>query len=128
PDGGCAAEGRDRGDARDGVRRRPHPRRARSGLTLAALIAGFAVASAFVWLAGVRLSNSTDVLSKRLGLGEALGGAILLAVATNLPEIAIVATAAIHHNLAIATGNILGGIATQTVVLAVLDRWAARDV
>ena len=29
----------------------------------------------------MRLSNATDVLSKRLGLGEAVGGAILLAVA-----------------------------------------------
>jgi len=75
----------------------------------------------------VRLSNTTDVLSKRLGLGEAVGGAILLAVATNLPEIAIVVTASINHNLDIATGNILGGIAIQTVVLAVLDGFGVRD-
>jgi cation:H+ antiporter len=75
----------------------------------------------------VRLSNATDVLSKRLGLGEAVGGAILLAIATNLPEIAIVVTAAISHNLGIATGNILGGIAIQTVVLAVLDGFGVRD-
>ena len=76
----------------------------------------------------MRLSNATDVLSKRLGLGEAVGGAILLAFATNLPELAIVVTASINHNLDIATGNILGGIAIQTVVLAVLDRWGVRDV
>ena len=79
-------------------------------------------------MAGIRLSNTTDILSRRLGFGEALGGAILLAVATNLPEIAIVVTAAIAHNLGIATGNILGGIAIQTVVLAMLDRWGVRDV
>ena len=97
-------------------------------MTLALLIAGFAGASAVVWLAGIRLSNSTDVLSMRLGLGEAVGGAVLLAIATNLPEIAIVTTAAIAHNLDIATGNILGGIAIQTVVLAVLDRFGVRDV
>jgi cation:H+ antiporter len=85
------------------------------------------VAAAFVWLAGIRLSNSTDVLSHRFGFGEAIGGAVLLAIATNLPEIAIVTTAAFAHNLGIATGNILGGIAIQTVVLAVLDRWGVRD-
>ena len=68
------------------------------------------------------------MLSHRLGLGEAVGGAVLLAFATNLPEIAIVVTAAIGHNLGLATGNILGGIAIQTVVLAVLDRWGVRDV
>ena len=52
---------------------------------------------------------------------------MLLAVATNLPEIAIVVTAAIGHDFGIATGNILGGIAVQTVVLAVLDRWGVRE-
>jgi len=91
------------------------------------LLAGFALASAAVWFAGIRLSNATDVLSMRLGLGEAVGGAILLAIATNLPEIAIVTTAAIGHDLGIATGNILGGIAIQTVVLAVLDGFGSRD-
>ena len=96
-------------------------------MTLVLLLAGFALASAAVWLAGIRLSNATDVLTMRLGLGEAVGGAILLAIATNLPEIAIVVTAAIGHNLGIATGNILGGIAIQTVVLAVLDRFGSRD-
>src|SRR5262249_34170762 len=50
------------------------------------------------------------------------------AIATNLPEIAIVVTAAIENNLGIATGNILGGIAIQTVVLAVLDRWGVRGM
>jgi cation:H+ antiporter len=93
----------------------------------ALLVLGFAAAAAAVWVAGVRLAETTDVLSKRLGFGEALGGAILLAIATNLPEIAIVVTAALAHNLDIATGNILGGIAIQTVVLAVLDGFGVRD-
>ncbi|MCA1647978.1 MAG: sodium:calcium antiporter, partial [Chloroflexi bacterium] len=66
-------------------------------------------------------SNTTDVLSTRLGLGEALGGLILLAVATNLPEVAITVSAALGGNLGIAIGNILGGIAIQTVVLVILD-------
>jgi cation:H+ antiporter len=81
----------------------------------------FAVAAAAVWYAGIQLSDTTDVLAERLGLGEALGGLILLAVATNLPEIAITASAALSHDLGIAIGNILGGIAVQTVVLAVID-------
>lgn len=97
-------------------------------MTLALLAAGFVVAAVFVWLAGIRLSNSVDALSHRLGFGEAVGGAVLLAVATNLPELAIVVTAAIAHNLDIATGNILGGIAIQTVVLAILDHWGVRDM
>jgi cation:H+ antiporter len=91
------------------------------------LALGFVAAGAVVWVAGVRLAITTDILARRFGFGEALGGAILLAVATNLPEIAIVVTAALAHNLDIATGNILGGIAIQTVVLAMLDGLGVRD-
>ncbi len=38
---------------------------------------------------GICRSNKTAVLSERLHRGQALGGRILLAVATNLPELAI---------------------------------------
>ena len=81
----------------------------------------FLASAAAIWMAGVKLSDNTDVLSERLGLGSALGGLVLLAIATNLPEVAITASAALSHHLGIAVGNILGGIALQTVVLAVLD-------
>lgn len=86
----------------------------------------FIVAAAAVWIAGISLSNQTDVLSTRLGLGTALGGVILLAIATNLPEIAITATAALSGDVGVAVGNILGGIAIQTVVLVVLDAFGRR--
>lgn len=81
----------------------------------------FAGAAAAIWVAGIYLSNATDVLSKRLGLGHALGGLVLLAIVANLPEIAIIVSAVLHYNLGIAMGNILVGIALQTVVLVVLD-------
>jgi cation:H+ antiporter len=90
-----------------------------SSLPLLLLI--FGGAAAFVWVAGVRLSSTTDVLSSRLGLGEALGGLIMLAIVTNLPEIAITASAALSDELGVAVGNILGGVAIQTVVLVALD-------
>jgi cation:H+ antiporter len=89
--------------------------------SVAALVVIFAAAAAAVWIAGIWLSRMTDVLSLRFHLGEALAGAILLAVTTNLPEVAITVTAALEHNIGIATGNILGGIAIQTVALAVID-------
>src|SRR5215467_6083318 len=88
---------------------------------LALLIAVFLAGAVAVWLAGIQLSNTTDVIASRFGLGEALGGLVLLAIATNLPEIAIVVSASLSHNLGIAIGNILGGIAIQTVVLVILD-------
>jgi cation:H+ antiporter len=90
-------------------------------LGLPVLAGIFVAAAAVVWISGIQLSRTTDEIDARFGLGEALGGLILLAVATNLPEIAIVGTAAAQHNFDIATGNILGGIAIQTVILAALD-------
>src|SRR2546423_15044379 len=90
-------------------------------MPLPILAAIFAAAGAVVWIAGVYVSKTTDVLSSRFHLGEALGGAILLAIVTNLPEIAITASGALRNQLGIATGNILGGIAVQTVVLVLLD-------
>ncbi|MFI6044227.1 sodium:calcium antiporter [Nocardia sp. NPDC051321] len=86
----------------------------------------FIACAAAIWFAGIKLSDTTDVLSKRLRLGEAMGGVILLAIATNLPEIAITASAALAHQLDVAVGNILGGIALQTVVLAALDAAGVR--
>jgi len=97
-----------------------------SSLALPWLVLIFAAAGAAVWVAGIELSDTTDVLSTRLGLGQALGGLILLAFATNLPEVAITVTAAISHNLGIAIGNILGGIAIQTAVLVLLDAFGVR--
>ncbi len=90
-------------------------------MSLALLLLVFAGAGAAVWVAGVHLSNTTDVLDHRFGFGEAVGGLVFLSIATNLPEIAITASAALSHDLGIAIGNILGGIAIQTVVLVVLD-------
>lgn len=90
-------------------------------LSLPVLLLIFAAAVAAVWVAGTYLATTTDVLAQRFGLGEALGGLILLALVTNLPEIAITVSAALRHDLGIATGNILGGIAIQTVVLVLLD-------
>ncbi|GCE24861.1 sodium/calcium exchanger membrane protein [Dictyobacter alpinus] len=95
-------------------------------LPLFVLFAIFLIAAVAVWFSGVQLSNSTDVLSDHFGFGEALGGLIFLALATNLPEIAITATASASHNLDIATGNILGGVAIQTVVLVALDVFGAK--
>lgn len=92
-----------------------------NSFSLPVLLLTFAAAAAAVWVAGVHLSRATDVLSKRWGLGEALGGLILLALVTNLPEIAIVTSGALRHDVGLAVGNILGGISMQTVVLVLLD-------
>lgn len=92
-----------------------------AALSLAVLLAIFAGSAAVIWFAGVKLADTTAILSSRFQLGEALGGVIVLAIATNLPEIAITVSAALSGDLGVAVGNILGGIAIQTVVLVAMD-------
>ena len=97
-----------------------------SSLPLWLLIIFFVAAGVVVWFAGIQLSKTTDVLDSRFHLGSALGGLIVLALATNLPEMAITVSAAISGNVDVAVGNILGGIALQTVVLVALDAFGKR--
>ena len=94
-----------------------------NALALPAWLGIFTLAAAVVWLAGIKIADVTDVLDERFDLGEAMGGMVLLAIVTNLPEVAIVSSAAMRGSMDIAVGNIVGGIAIQTVVLAVLDLW-----
>lgn len=92
-----------------------------SSLSPVVLLAIFVASAAVIWFAGVKLADTTDILSSRFHFGKALGGIVVLAIATNLPEIAITISAALSGNLGIAVGNILGGIAIQTVVLVAMD-------
>ena len=91
------------------------------------LVLVFVVAVVATWVAGVTLSQTTDALDARLGLGEELGGIILLAFAGTLPELAITVSAAAQGHLGLAAGNLIGGIAMQTMVLVICDVVAGRE-
>lgn len=93
------------------------------------VLAVFVAAAAATWVAGIELSKSTDELDRRLGIGDALGGMVLLSLAGSLPELAITISAAASGHLDLAAGNLIGGIATATMVLVVLcDLFAARPL
>jgi cation:H+ antiporter len=92
-----------------------------AGLGSPLLVVIFLAAAAVTWAAGVSLSKTTDALDARFGLGDELGGLILLAVAGSLPELAITISAAAAGNLPLAAGNLIGGIAIQTMVLLLCD-------
>ena len=98
-----------------------------ASLSLPLLLAFFIAAGGLIWWAGGILASTTDAIDAHFGWGEGLGGAVFLAVATNLPEVAIIAGGAYTHNLGVAVGNILGGIAIQTVVLVLLDGPGLRN-
>jgi cation:H+ antiporter len=92
-----------------------------AGLSTPLLVLVFLAGAVATWAAGVYLSKTTDALDNRFGLGEALGGLILLAITGSLPEIAITTSAALSGHLDLAVGNLIGGVAVQTLVLVVLD-------
>jgi cation:H+ antiporter len=98
-----------------------------SGLGTPVLLLFFVLAAAATWGAGITLSKATDALDVRLGLGEELGGLLLLSVAGSLPEVAITVSAAAQGNLELAAGNLIGGIAVQTMVLVICDAVAGRE-
>jgi hypothetical protein len=87
----------------------------------------FLAGAVVTWGAGISLSKTTDALDVRFGLGEELGGLILLAFAGTLPEVAITVSAAVQGNLSLAAGNLIGGIAIQTLVLVVCDAAAGPE-
>src|SRR6266540_3286092 len=97
-----------------------------SGWGTPALVLVFLVAAGATWIAGLLLSKTTDILDARFNLGDAVGGLLLLGLAGSLPELAITASAALSGNLSLAVGNLLGGIAMQTLVLVLLDGTSRR--
>ena len=91
------------------------------GLPMAALVAVFAAAAAVIAVVGAKLSHVAYVLADRTGLGEAVVGAVLLGGATSLPGILTSVVTAAQGYAELAVSNAVGGIAAQTVFLAVAD-------
>ena len=91
------------------------------------LVVVFGAGAIATWLAGTALSKTTDFLDRRFGLGEALGGLVLLAIAGTLPELAITVSAVSSGHLDLAAGNLIGGIAVQTMVLVLCDAAASKS-
>lgn len=91
------------------------------------LVGFFAIGAIMTWVAGVYLSRTTDALDLRWKLGDALGGMLLLSIAGSLPELAITVSAAMQNDLPLAAGNLVGGIAMQTMVLTICDMAVKGD-
>lgn len=92
-------------------------------LSLASVIALFAVAAAIIATAGVWMVSTADRLADRTRLGEAITGAVFLGVATSLSGTITSVTAAADGFPSLAVSNAVGGIAVQTFFLALADIW-----
>ena len=88
-----------------------------------AILAG---AGVVVWIAGLRLARLAEGIATKTGLSRVIAGALLLGVATSLPEIVTTMTASALENAPLAVNNLFGGVAMQLAVLAVIDFWYVR--
>lgn len=88
---------------------------------MAVIVAAFGVAAAVIAVAGTRLAGIAVRLARDTGLGQAVFGTVFLGGATSLPGLVTSITAASSGHAALAVSNGLGGIAAQTVFLAVAD-------
>ncbi|HRX85407.1 MAG TPA: sodium:calcium antiporter, partial [Phycisphaerae bacterium] len=92
-----------------------------ASLSLVSLVLLFVAAAAVIGVVGTRLARIADALADATGWGEAFFGAVFLGASTSLPGVVTSVTAAWEGHAALAFSNALGGIAAQTVFLAVAD-------
>jgi cation:H+ antiporter len=90
-------------------------------LTITQNIVLFLFSAVLIWLFCNKLSTIVDFIDDEFHLGAAFGGTIMLAIVTNLPEIAIAINGAVKGTIDVAVGNVLGGIAIQSALLILFD-------
>lgn len=81
----------------------------------------FAAMAILIAFLGWRLVAVADTLADATGLGEAVFGALFLGASTSLPGITTSVVAAWADRPQLAVSNALGGIAAQTMFLAIAD-------
>lgn len=97
-----------------------------SGLPLVWVWAMFGGCAVVILFAGSQLAKTADELADRTGLGEAITGAVFLGASTSLPGIITSVTTAAYGYAQLSAANALGGIAAQTLFLAVGDFFFRR--
>lgn len=86
------------------------------------------VCVSLVVMVGRRLSRSADVLAEKTGLGRTWVGAILLAGATSLPELATGVSAITFLDAPdLAAGGVFGSCLFNLLILALLDSLSGPD-
>ncbi|HHP7242464.1 MAG TPA: sodium:calcium antiporter [Cyclobacteriaceae bacterium] len=81
----------------------------------------FLVCSIVIAIGGSHLTKTADRIADITRLGEALVGAIFLGAVTSLPGIVTSVTAAYENHPSLSVSNAIGGIALQTLFLAIAD-------
>ena len=90
-------------------------------MDLAYSISIFIVAALLIGIFGVLMTHVARKLAAETGMGEAVMGALFIGASTSLSGITASVTAASYGHAELAVSNALGGIAAQTMFLAVAD-------
>lgn len=85
------------------------------------LMAAFALAGATVVYSSIRATRLADIIADRTRMGEAMAGGIILGGATSLAGVVVSVNAALNGDASFAFSNAVGGIAAQTLFLAIAD-------
>lgn len=89
-------------------------------------VALFVGVAAVTVAASITMASLGDVLADRTGWGEAVFGAVFFGLATSLSGIVMTAVSAAGDQPGLAYSNAVGGIAAQTLALAVADFFYRR--
>jgi len=81
----------------------------------------FALSAIGVIIAGVFIGRVSGELGERLQLGRAWSGAVLLSLATTLPELVATVTVAMHGEVGLALGCVLGSMIFNVFILVFVD-------
>ncbi|SEL82240.1 cation:H+ antiporter [Roseivivax marinus] len=92
-----------------------------SDISITWLFVVFAIAGTVVVLASIRATGLADVIADRTRMGEAMAGGIVLGAATSLAGVVVSVDAALSGDASYAFSNAVGGIAAQTLFLAIAD-------
>jgi cation:H+ antiporter len=81
----------------------------------------FVSGAAVVLLLGSRFSRVAEELADAMGIGQTIGGMILLGASTSLPGVIISFDTALGGQATLSVSNAVGGIAAQTAFIAIAD-------
>lgn len=94
---------------------------------LRSTIIGAAIAATAIIAAGYVLSRTGDAIAEQTGLGESFVGAVLVAIATSLPEVSTVVTAARAGLYTMAVSDVFGTNLINVALLPLVDAVAADE-
>lgn len=81
----------------------------------------FLASAAIIVVSGIGMARTVDTISRVTGLGQLLGGALLVATATSLPDLLVGINAVNRGWVDLAVGDPLGAALINMLVLAALD-------